>query len=80
MTVLVKWKIQNTAATGLRIYRSPSYFTKDSLPTVLAEVSPDVEEYEDTTANVGENWYMISSFLDNGYEVFSQPFIPKGRL
>ena len=79
MTVLIQWKDTNAFETGHRIYRSSTYFTKDNLPSMLVELGPDIEEYQDTTANAGENWYIVSALLNNGHEVFSQAFIPEGK-
>lgn len=79
MTVTVKWKDPNAFEEGKKIYRSPTYFTKDNLPAQLVDLGPDVEEYEDTTANAGENWYMIRVYMTNGHELFSQAFIPEGK-
>ena len=79
MTVLIKWKESNAFEEGHRIYRNTQYFSSKNLPNALVELGANIEEYEDTTANPGENWYIISSFMINGHEVFSQAFIPEGK-
>ena len=75
MAVTIKWKDNSYLEKGHRIYKSSTYFTSDNLPTPLVDLSPNIEEYEDTTANAGENWYIVSAYI-LGYEVFSEPFIP----
>ena len=75
MAVTIKWKDNSSLEKGHRIYKSSTYFTPDNLPASLVDLSPDIEEYEDTTANAGENWYIVSAYI-LGYEVFSEPFIP----
>ena len=74
MAVTIKWQDNNDIETGHRIYKSPTYFTKDNLPTPLVDLGPDVQEYEDTSANPEENWYIVSAYIID-YEVFSDPFI-----
>ena len=74
MAVTIKWQDNNTIEMGHRIYKSPTYFTKDNLPSMLVELGPDVTEYVDSAGVNGENWYMVSAFIA-GYEVFSEAFI-----
>ena len=76
MSVTVKWKDNNYFETGHKIYKSSAYFTKDNLPSVLADLGPNVTEYVDSAGVSGENWYMVSALL-NGYEVFSDPLIAR---
>ena len=75
MSVTIKWQDNNLFEMGHRIYKSPTYFTEDSLPSMLVELGPDVTEYVDSAGVSGENWYRVSAFLDNGYEIFSEAFI-----
>ena len=75
MAVTIKWKDNSLLEKGHRIYKSSTYFTPDNLPTPLADLGPDIEEYQDTASNAGENWYIVSAYI-LGYEVFSEPFIP----
>ena len=75
MAVTIKWKDNSYLEKGHRIYKSSTYFTPDNLPAPLVDLSPNIEEYQDTTSNAGENWYIVSAYI-LGYEVFSEPFIP----
>lgn len=74
MATTIRWIDNSSVETGHRIYKSATHFTKDNLPDVLVELGPDVSEYEDVDGADGENWYIVSAFL-NDYEVFSEPFI-----
>ena len=74
MAVTIKWKDNSLLEKGHRIYKSSTYFTSDNLPAPLVDLSPDIEEYEDTASNAGENWYIVSAYILE-YEVFSEPFI-----
>ena len=75
MAVTIRWKDNSLIEEGHRIYKSSTYFTPDSLPAPLVDLGPDIEEYEDTASNAGENWYIVSAYI-LGYEAFSEPFIP----
>jgi len=74
MAVTIKWKDNSIIELGHRIYRSNNYFTKDNLPAPLADIGPNVEEYEDPDSNPGENWYIVSSYIAE-FEAFSKPFL-----
>ena len=75
MAIKIRWIDNSSIEKGHRIYKNSTYFTKDNLPAPLADIGPNIEEYEDTAGNAGENWYIVSSYI-TGYEVFSEPFIP----
>ena len=75
MAVTIKWKDNSSLEKGHRIYKSNTYFTPDNLPSPLVDLGPNIEEYEDTASNAGENWYILSAYILD-YEVFSEPFIP----
>ena len=75
MAVTIKWKDNSSVEKGHRIYKSSTYFTSENLPAPLVDLGPDIEEYEDTASNIGENWYILSAYI-LGYELFSEPFIP----
>lgn len=74
MAVTIRWKDNSIIELGHRIYKNSTYFTKDNLPAPLADIGPNVEEYEDTDGNPGENWYIVSAYIAE-FEAFSEPFL-----
>jgi hypothetical protein len=61
-----------------RIYRSTTPFGADTLPSVLATVAADVEEYEDPTANFDTTYYYAVAAERGGVLAISFITVPVG--
>lgn len=69
--VLLTWTDRNTNETGHRIYRSSSPMDTQALPLPVAEIGPDVTEWEDTDTPVDQVVYYIVSAVRGADEAFS---------
>lgn len=71
--VKITWGNDNAISESIRIYKKATSFDRNSLPTVLAEITDlNILEYEDMNVNDGETWfYMLSTKLGE-QEAFSE--------
>lgn len=69
--VKLTWTDRNTNETGHRIYRSSSLMDTQALPPPVAELGPDVTEWEDTDTPVDHMVYYIVSAVRGAEEAFS---------
>lgn len=69
--VKLTWTDRNTDETGHRIYRSSSPMDTQALPPPVAELGPDVTEWEDTGTPVDQETYYIVSAVRGAEEAFS---------
>src|SRR5690554_5516681 len=69
--VKLTWTDHNTNETGHRIYRSSSPMDTADLPPPVAELGPNVSEWEDTSTPVDQETYYIVSAVRDGEEAFS---------
>ena len=78
--IKVNWDNENIVSESVRIYRSDSIFTTETLPLFLVELFGDVYEYEDTTTVEDQTYfYMLSAKLDN-QEAFTECFEVKAEI
>ncbi|MDY7117119.1 LamG-like jellyroll fold domain-containing protein [Halomonas sp. SSL-5] len=64
MTVRLRWTDGNPAETGHRIYRDGAAIDPEALPTPLADIGPDIEQYTDDTAVGGQtHHYRVSAYV-----------------
>lgn len=72
MNVKLTWTDLNTDETGHRIYRSSSPMDTQALPPPVAELGPDITEWEDTDTPVDQVVYYIVSAVRGAEEAFSE--------
>lgn len=63
MGIRLTWQENNAAEQGHRVYRSTAPFDATSLPSPVAELGPDVTEFEDSVPAMGVTYfYRVSAF------------------
>lgn len=71
MNVKLTWTDRNTNEAGHRIYRSSSPMDTQALPPPVAELGPNVTEWEDTDTPVDQVVYYIVSAVRGADEALS---------
>lgn len=70
MSVRLRWSDTNYGEEGHYIYRSTSPMDPENLPTPIATLGPNVEEYVDATAAYGTTYYYrVGAFTQGGVYV-----------
>lgn len=70
--IKVGWDNENAISESVRIYRSDSAFLSTSLPSVLAEITGDIYEYEDLATTQGNKYFYMLSAKFGEKQVFTE--------